>query len=161
MGTMLTGEEQAAVAGYSQGRYRLINACLRGEEPDLATVWPEISHIDSAVSKAVIDREMTFYRGLDGEAVAAIFRAGLRIGQVISDEGFASTSSEAKVARRFSALMAGGLLMEIRAGAGSIALDLSPYSAYPDEGEFLLARGVAMRVVGFVEASRMIQVELI
>jgi len=156
----LTAEEEAAVRLYSSSYHALVNACLRGEEACGAGVLATIAALDSALVKSPLAVDVELFRGVDGDVASYMTAAGLYVGSVLENDGFVSTSADASAALLFAIFPPGGLLLRIRAPAGTLALDMAGLSDYPDEREFLLPRGTRLRVVAYDEVARILDTEV-
>jgi hypothetical protein len=157
----LTPEEIDAVWEYSGPGYRRINAFLRGEEAGDDALRRTVELIDSAIAKAKLATDLVLYRGI-GEPGATMWRErGLRVGQRRTDVAFVSTSADPTVANLFSDTPPDGLILRIQAVAGTCALNMTSYSAYPNEAEYLLPRGTTVRVLGYDPGTRTVEAEVV
>lgn len=157
----LSSEELKAVKVYSGDRHREINTCLRGEEPCAAATLALVKAIDAAISKARLPHERILFRGVGVAAASRIRASGLAVGSSLIDDAFMSTSTSPSTAGMFAHFPPGGLMLKIHAPSGMRALDVGPYSLYPDEGEFLLPRGTELRILGYDPAKSELECEVI
>jgi hypothetical protein len=157
---MLTPEEAAAVRLYSGPAYRRINESLRGEQDMDDSVRSIIAALDGAISKSTLSMPLTLYRGIDGDGASYIRDQGLRVGSVLSEVGFMSTSLSPSAAGIFSIFPPGGFLLKVHAPTGSLALDMTDFSLFPAEQEFLLPRDTRLRVIAYDPSSRTIEAEV-
>lgn len=101
--------------------------------------------LDSALSKSVIDENVSVFRGVS----PTVFPADLQIGTIFTDKGFISTTISRKSAWGFSTLHSADdipTVMQIGLKAGQHALNMD---AIFDRGEaeLLLPRGTSFRIL--------------
>ena len=161
MAVSISLSELAAVRYYSGSGYHEINGYLRGEKAGSADIMAQIAEIDRVVARSPVTTAFDVFRGISGDYADAIRAGGIFIGMEISESAFCSTSADPTIARLFSEMPPGGLLMKVRVSVGSNALDIAPYSAYPSEQEYVLPRDTTVRVTGFSSATQMIEAEVI
>lgn len=128
--------------------YRVINARLRGDtsqfslnsirahEAELDAVHRDLQ---SALSKSKLTKPTTVYRGLVGQT------KGWKVGDVVTDPGYQSTSFDPRVAHLFRRDRRDSALIQIDLPAGHPALKLEGNPLY-DEAEITLGPGVPLRV---------------
>lgn len=135
----LSPNEKSAISSYSGDNFLKLNSELRsGNASD-----PDISRIDSAVSKGQLSGE-TLYRGISREDAKKLFPNGeIKKGMVVSDKAFLSTSKEKKIAGMFSI---GGVMLEIDTEEGAAGLDVTGMSSNKHENETLLPRNAKLEV---------------
>lgn len=95
----LSEDELAALFKYTGTGYIPINRTLRGAELQHPYTWDikdAIQKLDSVVDKASLPKELTVYRG-----VRDVHLNGIKPGDLITDKGFISTSTEMGVAFGF------------------------------------------------------------
>ena len=180
----LSEEQLKSVAGYqSEGTYEDINGFLRGEKGPIA---PEdeaiIGTLDGVIEGAGFQYNTTVYRGVsdtDGQ-----FRE-LKVGDVIIERGFSSTSPNPAVAEAFanSAVIQGQpvvLEIDVPFGQPALASDVASmklfgYDIIQDDpmmieltgftrlNEVTLPRGLSMEVVSVTdkESARYVKVKII
>ncbi|WP_324723838.1 DUF2213 domain-containing protein [Lelliottia sp. JS-SCA-14] len=138
-GAKLSSNEKTAISSYSGDNFLKLNSELRNGN----TSDPDISRIDSAVSKGQLSGE-TLYRGISREDAKKLFPNGeIKKGMVVSDKAFLSTSKEKKIAGMFSI---GGVMLEIDAEDGATGLDVTGMSSNKHESETLLPRNAKLEV---------------
>ncbi len=156
---MWTEAELDAFRLYSGRGYRKINDFLRGKDDTNAAIRETILVLDKALSRAIVSDDFVAFRGVDGDAAAYIRRMDLQVGDGFCDPGFASASITPARARLFAAWPPGGLLLKIHIKSGMRAVDMSPFSHYPDESEVLLPRDTEFRVIALENADGVLEVE--
>lgn len=143
-----SSEHKAAIKNYSGGGHKPINWALRGQREHTAETRQHVAVLDNLIDKSPLPAPTTLYRGISGMEAKRIVEMKPRPGAILHDPGFASTSTDVGVARRFAAQSAVGVVMEVRAPKGTKALDISKLSDAPsDEKETLLARDSHFKVV--------------
>jgi hypothetical protein len=167
-GLKLSPSQLKAVEDYTSGSgdYSLVNTSLR-DPADFAT-WGSpkqkqaaqniIQELDSIIQKApALDADTLTYRGIYGDAVEGFLN--LKPGDVITDNGFVSTSLRKKVAENFArvdtAVRNPGIVIEIINPAGTkgvfpiaTRIDLEkPLPFKNSEREWLLPRNTSFEVL--------------
>lgn len=156
----LTPAEEAAARLYSGAYHAHVNGCLRGEEAYDETARATTAALDSAVAKSPLAADLELFRGVDGDVASYMIAVGLHAGSILENDGFLSTSADPIAARLFAMFPPGGMVLRIRAPAGTLALDMSGLSNYPAEREFLLPRGSRLRVVAYDAAAGILDTEV-
>jgi hypothetical protein len=157
----LNGKDIAALKAYAADEYKLINGCLRGDTPCDARILAMIASIDRAIAASGLPSDRILYRGVGGDAARTIRTSGIGIGSTFSDAAFMSTSTDPLAAGMFTPPPPGGLMLRIRASAGTPALDMAAYSLYPNEREFLLPRNCLLRVLGYKSRASELDTEVV
>lgn len=157
----LTDEQISAVTYYCGPGYRPINDVLRRRAKATRTTTAAVHNIDAAIATEALAEDRILYRGIGKVGADELRAIGIAVGDVLRDPAFLSTSVDPVQAGIFADTPPGGLRMRILAPAGSIALDVSPYSPFPDEHEYLLPRNTGLRIVGFDPATQTIETELV
>lgn len=137
-------EEVSAAKYYTGPGYKPLNGHLRFGEEVSPAVLARMSHLDSAISKSVVEKDTTVYRGVQS---GSWLPRGLAPGTEITDAGYVSTAIDPE------GQYGGDTKMIIRVPKGSRALDLpgNALSHHPNESELLLPRGTRLRVLSDVE----------
>ena len=113
--------------------------------------------ISGALKKHKTPKPIITYRGISNEYVDMI-EDDLEIGNKLYDLGFASTSSDVKVAERFCD---DGYLMEVHIPKGSRAASIDSLSNFSgDEKEVLIDKGACFTIKDVDKKSKKIIVEL-
>lgn len=155
--TMLQPEERVALRNYTHHGDKAINAYLRGDDTfehkdteETADYVASIPTIDAAMEKAVVPHDIVTYRGVKGN-----YLHGLKVGKVLRDKGFASTSISEHVAESFTEghLKSAIIKYEIPAGFKGAA-PIRSMSKYQHEQEVLLRRGAQWEVTAVRNAAR-------
>jgi hypothetical protein len=134
---------QTAIKAYTDGSYSKLNAALRAGKPMDAAQATLAAHLDTAIRKSKIKEDITTYRGV--KEPAKFFGENVKIGTVIVDNGYISTSKNPSTGHGWSG---DGLVAKIKLPKGSSALDVSPMSLHSSEAEVLLPRGSMFKIVG-------------
>lgn len=154
----LTPAESAAAQSYTGSTYRAINGALRkGSTHHL------VPSIDAAIAKTAATQKMVVVRGVSSDGMSNWLAASggkLKVGAVIKDKGFVSTTRVASVASSFAGGST-GFGLKINVPKGSKILPLKSISKYAQEDEFLLPRGSAFKITAYNEKSKVITVDLI
>jgi hypothetical protein len=159
-----TGEELDALDKYTQSWHGQINRELRGGAPaTLEGADRVVAGLDALAAKGPLTEPKVLYRGVgQGNPVASLDVGELRKlrGTVTEELGFASTSTEAATAVKFTS-SATPVVLEIHVPAGTRVIDVVKAlekqladdaaagrvpSAAASESEFILARGYRFRV---------------
>ena len=75
--------------------YEFVNGFLRGEKEEVKGVQDSIKTLEKAISKDSFDKEEVLYRGFASNSK-------LKVGSVVLNDGFSSTTAKSDVALRFS-----------------------------------------------------------
>lgn len=150
-----TREMRDAALIYSGKSYRKIGEFLRGagdpsEVVGNMKVSDAVRHLDELVESSSTPRGVLVYRGLAGENLPRF-----EIGEVVSDPSFWSTSTSATIAKRRFGKSLGPqgekpsefALMHIDVPQDSRAAYISAFAGGGAEGELLLPRNTAVRVL--------------
>jgi hypothetical protein len=156
----LSKDEAAAVRYYSGSGYHRINAVLRSGARSSPAISRQVGLIDDALAGSRLSEDVVAYRGVSGAYAEALRSGGVRLGLVLSEPAFVSTSRQVDVAELFAEMPPGGFVFRIRLPEGCAALDIAPYSAYPGESELLSPRDLAFVVTGYDAGRRVIEMEL-
>lgn len=136
--------EIAAVAYYSGSGYDRINGALRGTEPSSPMVEKAVGEIDKVLARSKIPENTIVYRGIKPPFSKKILAA--KVGSVISDPGFASTSLKKSISSNFATTEGAVLKILLPAGSPAYVMNGRGASHYPKEHEILLPRGSRLRV---------------
>jgi hypothetical protein len=157
----LTEDEIAAVVAYSDAAYSEINGALRAGRDLNDDLSRTVERLDSAIAKSPTAKNLVVYRGVGEDYAGNLERLGLQAGDVIIEEAFLSTSTHEDIAKRFLGWTGGGMILKINIPAGSNALDMHPYSQFPEEHEFLLPRGANLRAIGYDANADALELEVV
>lgn len=156
--TGLTSVETSAAKKYTGSTYHDINGALRkGSTHSL------VPQLDAALAKSAAVTDMTVVRGVSANGMQSWLAATggeLKVGAVIRDKGYVSTTRSAKVASNFAG-GGTGYGLKINIPKGSKILPLKSISNYAQEDEFLLPRGSGFRITGYDPKTRVVQVDLV
>lgn len=139
----LSSDIQTSIKHYTNGSYNALNKALRSGQPMSEAQATLAAHLDAAIRKSKISEDTTVYRGI--AEPAKFFGSDVKIGTVIVDNGFISTSKNTSTATNFGGQ---GLVAKIKLPKGSSAMDVSPLSLHSSEKEVLLPRGSMFKIVG-------------
>ena len=139
----LSKAEMDAVTRYSGSDYRVINGFLRGKRAGSAALQRRIDALDSALSKTVLDQDVTVSRGTTLSAFGR-YHPRTFIGKTITEPGYMSTSLKSPT--EFLG-MDHGVRLNIVARRGTRALYMEPVTTVKGEQEILFGRGTVMRVL--------------
>jgi hypothetical protein len=145
-----TQAEGRALDGYKDGHYSSINRHLRKGEHAYPDTLVQIDSIDSALAKAstsepgIVSRGIRFRSGRPPDEWANAVP-----GDIVTDKGYMSTTTNASTARSFGAGSGnGGMLVEVCVPAGTPALSLLKRAggSLAHEEELLLQRNLKFKV---------------
>ncbi len=128
------------------GKYA--NATPVRDEEDLHNA---VRDMDSAMDKASLPNEMNVHRGVDQAAWDKVFK-NLKVGDTITDKGFASTSLKKVSSAKLSHFM------KIKVPKGAKAIPLDGVVANRTSGELLLKRGTTFKVTGMTKSGATLEV---
>ena len=156
----LREEEKTAVRAYAGGLATHGNVAAAAINEQLRRgddFHPNVKLIDKAIRRSRLEKDQSFYRGLDYYYGSLGKRPSFSMGQVVTDEAFLSTSSSKKVAQDFAKSspnrLKGGLVLQIDLPSGSRALPLPNFHGDPkvgmhhNEREVLLPRNLKLKIV--------------
>ena len=150
----LTPDERQAVEAYTDfEEFQDINYQLRTQGRADSEYQDVVRNLESAINKSSLPADMVLHRGVSswednfgrpvGEKLLTTL-AELKLGDVIEDKGFMSTSFGRGAASDYGPEGRGlpGAMLEINAPKGTKGLPLL------DQGEWVLQRGTRLRLVG-------------
>ena len=136
----IAAAQRDALSAYSRGPDRLNTPLRSGMKPP-PEVARDIARVKKVIAENPVKPPARVYRGIDA------VRAGIgnpKVGDVITLDGFASTSVDPSVAASF-----GHKVLEIKPKRG---VYIKPVSGYKSENEWLMDEGRRYRVVGLDRA---------
>jgi hypothetical protein len=141
----LPSTQRAGVASYMEDGYGSINRALRRTGPVDDQIQSWIGDIDRLMGDSSVEANVVVWRGI---SAAGDVLSELKVGDVLIDDAFMSTSFDRGIAEDFvgsrSARPDQSMLLRILVGNGSRARSL--YSPESDELEMLIDRGSGLRV---------------
>jgi len=138
----LTPTEKAYLESYSGDEFLKLNQKLR--EGD--TSAPAVLKLDSAIAKSTVTPGTKLYRGISKDGLKQLIGGDvIESGQILSDPGFLSTSTDRNIAG-MNAI--GGVVMEIEVGKNQYGLDMGSISRNKHEKEVVLPRNSQFKVLG-------------
>lgn len=138
----LTPTERAYLDSYSGDEFLSLNRKLRSGDAKASSV----AKLDSAIGKSTLTPGTKLYRGISKDALKQMVGGNtIEAGQVLSDAGFISTSTDRNIAGMNSI---GGVVMEIEVGENQRGLDVGSISRNQHEKEVILPRGAKLEVLG-------------
>ena len=157
----LTESEAQSTGLYTNGSYYDMNQPPRAGTAfgmlDKRTV-DKIHDLDRAIDKSPLKENMELYRGISAHSAREMFGGdGLKVGALIQDKGFVSTSKDLSVADKWADRTdnAGmrGVRIIIEAKAGQRGLDATKFSVDSKEKEVILPRDSQFTVIGVKEVN--------
>lgn len=153
----LTPAEADSVSMYTVGQFDSINTGLRAGAKLDADLADHVKNIDSALEASPLSAPTTLFRTANAGSTA-IGKSGfpdrIKVGQVITDKGYSSTSKTLEGAAGDIASASAGksapVVLELSAPAGTKAIDVNSALAdvaSPEEAEVLLGRGTKYKVL--------------
>lgn len=145
----------AAASWYTYHGDGHMNRLLRGHDDRDGAAGKQaaadiIPHLDAYTRANRLDHSVMLYRGasLSNAQLAKI----TKVGSVVKDPAYMSTSTERSIAESFSGSNVGAktphrVVMHIEAPKGSHAAFITPHSHFSHESEFLVARGAKMKTL--------------
>lgn len=164
-------DERIALSTYTGSAYSIMNRLLRDpeyyekENPDALTenskkiYNAKIQFCSDALKRNKSTKSIITYRGIKRELMVKL--SGLDAGDIITDDGFVSTSTSKKVANDFAIKYQGGYVMTILIPKGSQAASVKSLSDYPKENEVLVNKKARFEVKGIDHDKQEIIVELL
>jgi hypothetical protein len=151
-----------AIKLYTSKVHHLINGALRGDEPMTPELHETIAILDICIRRHRLEADLTLYRGINGETLRAISgRGGLRVGMVVTEPAFVSTSRDLDVAKQFSSYPEFGINLHMSAKRHNIGLDLSQHELGKTEKEVLLPIGARWRITAIHGPERRVDVDIL
>jgi len=136
----LTPTEKTYLASYSGDDFLRVNKALRAGKD----AGPAAQKLESAIAKSTVPKGTKLYRGLSKEGLKSVIGGDeIKVGQVISDKGFLSTSKDEAIAGMNSI---GGVKMIINVGDDQHGLDLDGISDNDHEKEVLLPKNAKLKI---------------
>jgi ABC-type Fe2+-enterobactin transport system substrate-binding protein len=163
-GRSFSDQQHIELKDYAEGNYKNLNGYLhntdsvRKDRPQLAAAYDkQIAHIDAALAKSKLSKDIVVYRGIQSEY--ALTNADKLVGRTVNADGFQSTSLNRNVAENFASQGRGSLVLEITARKGTNAINMEPFKTNGNSGEqeILFGHGKQIKVTG-VDRSRRILV---
>lgn len=154
----LTDGEKRALEDYTRISHQNINAYLRGkldkESLSYDKAKSDVKYMDSVFEKSSVATETagTVYRGVitESKKVSDSWESKLKVGSIVTDKGFVSTSESVETAHSFSRNdYFVGVLYEIKIPAKTKILGGSE-----SESEVILNRGTQMKVTNVTVRER-------
>lgn len=151
--TLAVGRKRAAVADYTDGKYRAWNSHLRGIDGPLIKPGDltGIGLVDDVLRTAPkTSQSVQVWRGTNGKGIP-----DLSVGDIMIDPGFVSTTTSLDTAAFFSRDLDGVFTMYkigVPKGNRGLWMDVAVDTGLAEQ-EFLLASGSRFRVVGKQEMS--------
>lgn len=146
-----TATQQTAITKYSGSAYSQWNDKLR-HDPNFAKSDPLTTHLDSYLTNATFEEEVTVYRKVDGE-YAKILKSIIFEGTKFIDRGYVSTSAGTNKWH-------GSMTFKITCPKGTKGAAIGKWSHHPGEQEVLLPRNSAFVVKSWDPNSNVVHVEL-
>jgi hypothetical protein len=134
---------QSSIMAYSGSAYSSINGALRshtgpGMQSLTSEVAQHVANIDHAIAHSPAPHDLLLHRGISGSKVEELY-GSLKPGDMITDQGYSSTSSQPGSA------FGGSVELKIHVPKGHPAMAIP--SNHPNEQEILLPRSTKTRVV--------------
>ena len=164
-------DERIALSTYTGSAYSIMNRLLRDpeyyekENPDSLTETAKktynakIQFCSDALKRNKSTKSIVTYRGIKRELMEKL--SGLDAGDIITDDGFVSTSTSKKIADNFAIKYQGGYVMTILIPKGSQAASVKSLSDYPKENEVLVNKKARFEVKGIDHDKQEMIVELL
>lgn len=146
-----TASERMSMRAYKRKGYLEVNAILRGKKvADPRGIFRNrISNIKDAMAKQAMPKDVIVYRGV-GEQFTRLSVNNLKVGDVITDKGFLSTSTRSSQAWDWGV---GPNVFKIQVPKGTRFIPLEPMPTagieafIAGEAEFMLPSGMHLQVV--------------
>lgn len=162
-GGPLTAEEHASAKRYSESGYDYSYAYLNryAREGKVSGQMTEdgmkeaAKHLDSAISKSSLAKDTEVYRGT-GLTEYGLTKADLKVGSVLTDKAYTSTSTDLSVVEGGYSSK-DGVILRTTLAKGSSALDMNAGTEFgkiaeiSSEQEVLLPRNTSFKVTAIVE----------
>ena len=119
-----------------------------------------VKRIEAETAKALqAAHNLDTYEDLDTDELIKIAEA--EPGYIITDDGFASTSTSKKIAEKFAGKYSGGYVMTVLIPKGSQAASIKSLSHYPKESEVLINKKARFEIKNIDHESKEMIVELL
>ena len=143
-------EVETHLRSYTSTSYTTLNGYMRGDPYHVSRVKERHTEAINAITLELDNRKLRHnlitYRGVDASTINKMFEGeGVKVGDVIVESGFMSTSTLAVTAMDFAG-DSDGYLIKIKAPRGSNGMDISFLSGIERESEVLFQAGSALRV---------------
>ena len=164
-------DEKNSLNAYTGSSYSTMNKLLRDpdyyekEHPDYLSEQSikhyktYIQHCHDALKRNKSTESVITYRGVKSELMQKL--EGLESGDVITDEGFVSTSTSKKQAEKFASKFDGGYIMTILIPKGSQAASVKSLSNFDSEDEVLINKKARFEVKSIDPEEKEMIVELL
>lgn len=152
----LSAKEATAATNYTGSSFKTMNDKLRSG----GKLTGEAAVLQGAVQKHIVSTDVVLVRGLSSSALKSMGVQDindLKVGGVLTDGGFVSTTRSLSTANSFSD---GGYGMKVIVPKGRSVMPMAHLSQFKAEDEFLLPAGSKFRILG-VSASKVVTVELV
>lgn len=145
----LTDSETAALKSYSNGAYMNLNKTLRGGKKMTLSDAILAKQLDQAIAKHTLEADTTLWRGIGASDVANVIGDNPKVGDVVVDNGFMSTSK----ATGGGFWSSSQVQMRINAKKGQHAIDIKHLSLHSSENEVVLPRGSLFKIKSLTTSS--------
>ena len=165
-------EQHNSLAAYSGSSYSIMNRLLREPEFYDEKLHPNrlsqssrkiyekyIEDCYTALKNNRTTEAVVTYRGVKSELMEKLAEA--EPGDIITDDGFASTSTSKKIAEKFAGKYSGGYVMTVLIPKGSQAASIKSLSHYPKESEVLINKKARFEIKNIDHESKEMIVELL
>lgn len=136
----MTSEQREAISSYTGGGYSSINQALR----EGTSVPHSATQLDQVIAQSYAKEDMVVTRGFKYGGYLALTNGDPKIGGVIEDKGFVSTTRQHSTAQDFAGQY--GYAMKIRVPKGSNIMPVNSISSVKGEDEFILPRGSKFKI---------------
>ncbi len=160
--SILDWDLEQGLSSYSSENYAELNPALRSgaaiaDDIEVGRIGADsadwmvdyISDIDEAMTHSRIEEPIRTYRVMDRSVIQEL--GADKVGARYQDDAFCSTAADKDGAYAFMDTsvdyMDDPVMMEVLVEPGVGAIDMAPFSEYPDEHEILLDRGLQFEVV--------------
>ena len=165
-------EQHSSLAAYSGSSYHVMNKLLREPEYYDEKLHPNrltpssrkayesfIENCHTALKNNRTTEAVVTYRGVKSELMEKL--TGAEPGDIITDDGFASTSTSKAIAKKFAGKYSGGYVMTVLIPKGSQAASIKSLSHYPKENEVLINKKARFEIKSIDHESKEMLVELL
>ena len=164
--------QRISLIAYSGSSYNIMNRLLREPEFYDETLHPNrlgsesrkqyenyIKNCHTALKNNRTTEAIVTYRGVKSELMEKLAEA--EPGDIITDDGFASTSTSKKIAENFASKYSGGYVMTVLIPKGSQAASIKSLSNYPKENEVLINKKARFEIKNIDRETKEMIVELL
>lgn len=143
----LSASQTSSLNYYAHNGFLPINQSLRGKKPESEKTKTVVADLDTLLkeSRTIINSKTMVYRGINKKGFDSL-RSKLKVGNVVTDNGFVSTSLKQYSSLSFTGINTTSILARITLPKGTHALPMDSMLHHHSEAEMLLPRGSKFKI---------------